>query len=332
MKSRLAEGHEDCVYADYLQSFQSTTDEIKSLRSKVSIILGFFGVALSILIANIVTKSYSINNLIPLVSQITGNQVYQENISYQLLITPLKDGVFDGILLPFLIFLLIMIAVNYFVLFINIHHIPNMVFPTKEQLEECDNIVSNVLRKNKLLSHLKIAVDNIDCDYKFYMRYLSEFNHSVLMYFLMCIVVIFLYIIIHTLNISAFEDWQDYSLLFFSLGFSGGYLLLQCHMFNTILSHSGQKRIRKMIVENQDWIYSKIIIFSGLIPLIIFVYIGLLYVLIIFLYNSMPFWIGVLVTIVLSILLFITIGLLYYKFYKPVHDLLKQTTPKGMQR
>lgn len=324
MKSRLTEGHEDIVYSDYLQSFQSTADEIKSLRTKISIILGFFGVALSILIANIVTKSYSVNNLMPLVSQITDNSVSHEDISYQLLVTPIKDGIFDAILLPLLAFLLIIIAVDYFMLFTNIHHIPNMVFPTKEQLIECDNITSNVLRKNKLLTHLKSAVENIDCDYKFYSKYLAELNQSVVLYFLICFVVFLLYIIIHTLNISAFEEWQSYLLLFCSLGISGGSILMQCFIFSTLLSDSNKTTIRKLIVKNHEWIYSKIIIFSTTTTLAIFTYIGLSYTSVMYLHV-------ILSSEVLSTLILLGFGILvlgicilYLKLYKPVRNLLKQ--------
>ena len=325
MRSRLTDGHEDIIYSDYLQSFQSTTDEIKSLRTKVSIILGFFGVALSILIANIVTKSYSINNLIPLISQITGLSPSQEDISYQLLVTPIKDGIFDGILLPLLVILLIIIAIDYFMLFTNIHQIPNMVFPTKEQLRECDDITSNILRKKKLLTHLKTAVENIDCDYKFYIRYLDELNQSLFLYFLICFVVLLLYVSINSLTIRAFNDWQSYLLLFCSLGMTGGSILMQCLIFSTLLSHSSNTAIRKRIVENQDWIYQKIILFSISTPLVIFTYIGLSYTSIMYLHTIIPY------EVLLSIIglglggLLIGVYLLYNKFYKSVRDLLRQT-------
>ena len=329
MRSRLTDGHEDIIYSDYLQSFQSITDEIKSLRTKVSIILGFFGVALSILIANIVTKSYSINNLNTLVSQITGSSLVQEDISYQLLITPLQDGVFDGLLLPLLVYLLILIAVDYFMLFINTHYVPNMVFPTKEQLTECDNILSNDLRKKKLCSHLKTAVDNVDCDYKFYLRYLKELNHSALLYVLLCMAALFLYVLLNTADTGLLRGNIDYFIILLCLGIIGGILSLQCSVLNNILEYSNKRARRYLIVEKQDWISRNIRKFSIYTPLSLFLYIGLSFGIVMLLYAFLPFEppfeFIVFLLVILFVALIIVIQNLYKKFYKPVRDLMMLT-------
>ena len=189
---RLSEKQDDVIYDSYLQKYHSIKDEIHALRSKISIILGFLGIIGSILLSNIIAKSYSFSNIIPVVTEILGNHPVQEHIFDNFQLVQVQDG-FVLIVLYIVVFVILTISVDYLFLFQDIHQKPKMIFPDDASLIELDKGRTDRTNHLMLLRNIKETVSNLDCDYKYYSNYLTRVDRHFLLSFLMCIGLLVVY-------------------------------------------------------------------------------------------------------------------------------------------
>jgi len=196
----LPEQQDNLLYNIYLQKYNSIKEEIHEQSSKISIILGFLGIIVSILISNIITKSYSFNNIIPVVTEIIGHPPLQEHLIDSLQLVQVQDWMMT-ILLYVLVFVILTITADFLILFLDIHQKPNMIFPDDNCMYQLNLERTDVKKRLVLLNNIIEAVKEIECNYKYYSAYISHLDRNFVISFLLCVLLLILYAASENLSI-----------------------------------------------------------------------------------------------------------------------------------
>ena len=278
---RLSGKQDDVVYNSYLQKYQSIKDEIHALRSKISIILGFLGIIGSILISNIITRSYSFNNIISVVTEIMGHHPVQEHVFDNFQLVQVQD-IFVTIIVYIVLFVILTISVDYLFLFLNIHQRPKMTFPDDDSLVELEKVGNGRNSRLILLRNIKETVSNLDCDYEYYSKYLSRLDRNFLLSVLMCIVLLAIYVFSEDLLVFFIDsDLKNYFiviLICFSV-----YLFIQTILYIYLQRIHHTTDSRKWINDNSGMINQTITKIS--LFLILGIYLSVLFSVLIVLFG-----------------------------------------------
>jgi len=157
----------DIKYQTYIDTYNSLKSEIQALRTKIGIIFGLLGAVFTIIVGYSLTTSYSVDNIIPFLQTVCNLPESVTSSLSSIIISPTKIPVV-GDSLSFIVVLFVMLGIEYFWLYFELHSLKSTVCPSTHIVQNMEMIQTRPEMENLVLADVKKNVSQLSIDYKFY--------------------------------------------------------------------------------------------------------------------------------------------------------------------